>query len=226
MATGGTLPRAERVAAVCAHPDDETFALGAVLSAFAAAGATLSLVCLTHGEESTLGGGGRAGDLGAVRTSELRAAARVLGIDRPAIHAFPDGGLAETPDDDLLAAVREPLADRRADLVVVFDDTGVTGHPDHRRATWAAVSVAGDLGVPVLAWCLPLAVADALNAKFAAAFDGRRAHEVDLVVPVDRTLQLRAAMRHQSQFTGNEVFLRRLELLGDREHLRWLVRLR
>jgi len=49
------LPVIESVLAVCAHPDDESFALGAVLSAFAERGARTSVLCLTHGEASTLG---------------------------------------------------------------------------------------------------------------------------------------------------------------------------
>jgi hypothetical protein len=51
---GGGLPRLARVLAVCAHPDDESFGLGAVLAAFTGAGAESSMLCFTHGEASTL----------------------------------------------------------------------------------------------------------------------------------------------------------------------------
>jgi len=49
------LPGAISVLAVCAHPDDESFGLGATLAAFAAAGSSTALLCFTHGETSTLG---------------------------------------------------------------------------------------------------------------------------------------------------------------------------
>ena len=49
------LPAVASVLAVCAHLDDESFGLGAVLSAFADRGVRTSVLCLTHGEASTLG---------------------------------------------------------------------------------------------------------------------------------------------------------------------------
>jgi hypothetical protein len=39
---------------------------------------------------------------------------------------------------------------------------------------------------------------------------------------VDRSTQRRAAAEHASQVAPTSVLWRRLELLGDHEHLRWL----
>ena len=44
------------ILAVVAHPDDESFGLGALLARAAAAGARVGVLCLTHGEASTLHG--------------------------------------------------------------------------------------------------------------------------------------------------------------------------
>ena len=49
------LPRAGHVLAVCAHPDDESCGLGAVLAAFSGQGARVRVLCFTCGEASTLG---------------------------------------------------------------------------------------------------------------------------------------------------------------------------
>ena len=49
------LPAWHRVLVVVAHPDDESFGLGAVIDAFVAAGASVWVHCLTAGEASTLG---------------------------------------------------------------------------------------------------------------------------------------------------------------------------
>ncbi len=49
------LPGETSVLAVCAHPDDESFGLGATLAAFAAAGSSTAVLCFTHGEMSSLG---------------------------------------------------------------------------------------------------------------------------------------------------------------------------
>src|SRR5512146_1948099 len=56
MSAGRSLPSWRSVLAVCAHPDDESFGLGAVLDAFGAQGTRLAVLCLTHGESSTLHG--------------------------------------------------------------------------------------------------------------------------------------------------------------------------
>lgn len=52
----GALPAWPSVVAVVAHPDDESFGLGAILDSFARSGAAVSVLCLTHGEASTLHG--------------------------------------------------------------------------------------------------------------------------------------------------------------------------
>ena len=42
--------------AVVAHPDDESFALGALVDRFTSCGIPVTLLCFTHGEASTLHG--------------------------------------------------------------------------------------------------------------------------------------------------------------------------
>jgi len=49
-----SLPEASPVLAVCVHPDDESFGLGAAWAAFAARGTPTAVLCLTHGTASAL----------------------------------------------------------------------------------------------------------------------------------------------------------------------------
>jgi GlcNAc-PI de-N-acetylase len=91
---GGVADRGP-VLAVVAHPDDESFGLGAILAALVAAGAEVRVVCLAHGEASTLGA---THDLAAVRHRELTAAAERLGVADVVLHDFPDGRLSENRD--------------------------------------------------------------------------------------------------------------------------------
>ncbi|HET6968722.1 MAG TPA: hypothetical protein VFI44_10610, partial [Ornithinibacter sp.] len=115
------------------------------------------------------------------------------------------------------------VAAARPDGILVFDpDAGVTGHADHASASLAAIAVARVHGVPVLGWALPAHVAAALNAEYGAAFVGRPADDL-LAVPVDRARQLRAVRCHASQAVPGSVLWRRLELLGDVEHVRPLL---
>ncbi|MDC5697983.1 PIG-L family deacetylase [Intrasporangium calvum] len=214
------LPRWRSVLAVVAHPDDESFALGAVLAAFADAGARVSVLCLTRGEASTLHG--VAGDLLELRGVELAAAADVLGVDDVELLTHPDGRLSGVAVSALAAQVIDTARRVAADGLIGFDVNGVTGHPDHAQATAAALLAAEELDLPVLGWTVPEAVAQRLRDEHGAPFDGYADDEIDLVVPVERSRQLEAVACHPSQAVPGSVMWRRIELLGDREHLRRL----
>ena len=208
------------VLAVVAHPDDESFGLGAVLAGFVDAGAAVAVLCLTHGESSNLHG--VQGDLASVRAGELAGAARILGVDPVRLTDYPDGALAEVDVDDLAAHVLDLAEEVAADGLLVFDADGVTGHPDHARATLAALVAADGSGLAVLGWTVPRTVAAALNEEYGAEFTGHEPGDIDLVVTVDRTRQLAAVACHPSQAVPGSLLWRRLDLLGNIENLRWL----
>jgi LmbE family N-acetylglucosaminyl deacetylase len=204
------LPGWTSVLAVVAHPDDESFGLGAILDAFTRGGARVEVLCLTHGEASTLHGA--PGDLASLRGAELAAAADLLGVSRALLHVM------------LAAEVVAAADSAHADGLLVFDSAGVTGHPDHVAATAAGLLAAEMLDLPALGWTLPEAVAAQLNHELGAGFIGHQDGEIDLRVTVDRTRQRLASHAHVSQALPSSVLWRRLELLGDTEDLRWLRR--
>ena len=206
--------------AVVAHPDDETFGLGAIADRFAAGGASVHVLCFTHGEASTLNG--NATDLAQSRDRELRQAAAELGIATVTLLNYPDGHLAEVASGELAEHVARRAARCGAEGLLVFDDTGITGHPDHQAATRAAVRAAPAAGLPVLAWALQDTVASRLREETGGAFSGQPADRIDLCIRVNRAAQRRAALVHASQISPAAVLWRRLQLQGDCEHLRWL----
>lgn len=214
------LPNLTSLLVVCAHPDDESFGLGAVLHAFAAGGADLAVLCFTHGEASTLHG--IDGDLGTIRAAELAAASERLGVGRVTLLDHPDGALAAQPRAALVAHILELATEVGADGLLVFDHGGVTGHPDHQAATDAALVAAERRDVPVIAWAIPAHVARALNEEFGTTFVGRDESECQVALEVDRTAQLDAIDCHASQSTDNPVLRRRLELQQGTEWLRFL----
>ena len=213
------LPAWRSVLAVVAHPDDESFGLGAVLARLAPA-SRVFVLCFTHGEASSLHG--VAGDLRRVRESELRAAAEELGLDRVVLLDHADGELAAVSAETLAAEVVDAAAAAAADGLVVFDSTGVTGHPDHRAATAGACHAARRLGLPVLTWMIPDDVATALNSELGTTFVGRPRSAVDIAITVDRRRQRAAISRHASQAMPTSALWRRLELLRNTEYLRWI----
>lgn len=209
------LPTVDAALVVIAHPDDESFGLGAVLDGLVTAGAVVDVLCFTRGEASTLG---EATDLGARRKAELLAAAAKLGLRRVTLLDRPDGQLDRQPEYELDAAVEGALHD--AALLVVFEPGGVTGHPDHQAATAAGLRAAVRHSLPVLEWGVNPDVARALRCEFAAPFVALEGPgTVD--VTVDRTAQRNAIACHESQANDNPVLRRRLQLQGQHERLRY-----
>ena len=218
--TTTTLPAWKRLLVVVAHPDDESFGLGAVLSTFVDTGTEVSVICLTHGEASTLHG--VEGDLSAIRAQELAAAANELGIADVVVKDFPDGGLEHIDRQVLFSEVAALAIPRKPDGILAFDSSGVTQHPDHIRATVVASLLAGELKIGLLGWTLPQSVATALNEEFGSAMVGHDGKDIDIEISVDRIRQGRAVECHPSQLMPGAMLWRRFEMQSDKEHLRWL----
>ena len=218
---GTMLPAWPSTLVVMAHPDDESFGLGAVIDQLTVAGAAVHILCYTHGGASTLNQ--TRADLHRAREIELRQAGAELGAAGITLLDYPDGGLAGIPAAERAGHVADAAARVGATGVLVFDDTGITGHPDHRAATGAVVRAGRQAGLPVLAWTLPAAVAARLSAETGQGFSGQPPGQIDLCVRVSRQRQRRAALLHASQVSPAAVLRRRLQLLGECEHLRWLV---
>jgi LmbE family N-acetylglucosaminyl deacetylase len=199
-----------------AHPDDESFGLGALLSALASEDRAVRVLCFTHGEASTVGAHL---ELGAIRHTELEDAAQALGVGGVVLHDLPDGGLEDQAAGTLDAMIEAQL-ERGTAAIVTFEPNGVTGHPDHRAASAAALRVANDRGATLVEWGLQPKVAAQLRAmcdvRFHSIPDG--ADVLDLVV--SRLEQRKAIASHRSQLDDDPLVLRRLAIQGDIERIR------
>jgi LmbE family N-acetylglucosaminyl deacetylase len=132
------------IAAVFAHPDDETFSIGGTIATYAARGVRWDLFCATDGDAGRSSGvpiGSRA-ELGALRRNELIAAARLLGVRGEIIaRGHPDGGLAVVDPDDLVGDIVRFLRRARPDVVITFGPEGApNAHRDHRAISRAATA--------------------------------------------------------------------------------------
>lgn len=124
-----------RLAAVFAHPDDETYGAGATVALGVAGGLEPTTVLATSGGDGMIADPSlatRAG-LTQVREAESLCAAKALGISGSGYHflRFPDGGLAGVPREKLVGAIAEILEEVRPQVVVTFGPDGITGHGDH-----------------------------------------------------------------------------------------------
>jgi LmbE family N-acetylglucosaminyl deacetylase len=218
--TETSLPDWKRLLVIVAHPDDESFSLGAVLSTFIESGADVSVLCFTRGEASTLHG--IEGDLSTIRAKELEAAALELGVSDVHLRDFPDGGLQNIVVPTLLVEAAAIARLKGPDGILAFDTSGVTGRQDHIQATAVATRLATQLGVGLLGWTLPKTVASSLNDEFGTSLAGHEEADLDIAISVNRQKQRRAVERHSSQLAPGSMLWRRLELQSDREYLRWL----
>lgn len=119
------------LAAVFAHPDDESFGCAGALALAHDAGRATRLLLVTRGEAGNAEGIPDE-ELGGVREDEMRCAAGKIGLDEVTVlEGYVDGGVADAPFDQLVAEIATWLADRRPDAVITFGPHGITGHADH-----------------------------------------------------------------------------------------------
>jgi N-acetyl-1-D-myo-inositol-2-amino-2-deoxy-alpha-D-glucopyranoside deacetylase len=134
---------------VHAHPDDEAISTGGAMMKAKADGHRVVLVTGTRGEAGEIYNMDEEATrprLGEVRTKELEAATRLLGVDRLVFLDYRDSGMVGTPEnDDLRSFHQAPLSEaaarlaailreERPDVVVTYDADGTYGHPDHIKA--------------------------------------------------------------------------------------------
>lgn len=84
---------AERVLVVVAHPDDETFGMGATIARHVRQGDHVAIVCLADGVASR----GNQPATFAVRHAQFRSACKILGTEDVFIHQFADNRMDGVP---------------------------------------------------------------------------------------------------------------------------------
>jgi LmbE family N-acetylglucosaminyl deacetylase len=131
------------VLGVWAHPDDEAYLAGGLMSAAVGAGARVVCVTATRGELGTAEPGRwPPARLAPLRDAELAASLAVLGVTEHRQLGYPDGECAAVPVAEAVGRLVEIVTEVRPDTVLTFGPDGMTGHPDHRRVSaWATAAV-------------------------------------------------------------------------------------
>jgi len=163
----------QSVLLVHAHPDDEAIGTGATMAYYAAAGARVTLVTCTLGEEGEVhvpalaGLAAAEGDqLGGYRLSELAIACKALGVVDHRILGgagrYRDSGMMGLPTnqhprafwaadlDEAAGHLVEVIRQTRPQVAITYDPNGFYGHPDHiqaHRVTMRAVELAAKEGI-------------------------------------------------------------------------------
>ncbi|MCJ7432768.1 MAG: PIG-L family deacetylase [Anaerolineales bacterium] len=131
--------------AVLAHPDDESFGLGGTLALYARKDCDVYCVCATRGEAGTIDPAHMQGfdSIAELRESELRCAARHLGLKDVFFLGYRDSGMPGTEDnqhpdaqvnhsiDEVAGRVVKYIRELKPQVILTFDPIGGYKHPDH-----------------------------------------------------------------------------------------------
>lgn len=132
-----------RIGAIFAHPDDETFCVGATIAKYADAGITTDLFCATDGDAGKNSGVPVSSreQLATLRRDEARSAARILGIASIEFAGYGDGALEQLDPAVLTASIVAFIRRQKPTIVLTFGPEGApTGHRDHRAISRAATA--------------------------------------------------------------------------------------
>ncbi|RPI81804.1 MAG: PIG-L family deacetylase [Chloroflexi bacterium] len=123
----------EKLLAVFAHPDDETFRPGGTLALLAKKGVSVQVMTVTRGQAGSCGDPPvcMPEELPAVRERELNCACAALGILPPRILDYVDGSLAHSDPQQLLADILAVIKEFQPQVILSFGLDGLSGHLDH-----------------------------------------------------------------------------------------------
>lgn len=136
----------DRVVFVGAHPDDETFAAGATLSALARIGAAVHVVCITSGEAAYPPASEGSADLPSRRRLEFREACARLGVTSGVVLDLPDSDVSSHLPEATENILRIAAGVSATHLLTVW---WCDPHPDHEAVGWATRDVGERLELPV-----------------------------------------------------------------------------
>jgi LmbE family N-acetylglucosaminyl deacetylase len=139
-----------------AHPDDEAIGTGGTIAKAVKDGHRVVLVTATRGENGEYPEGflDPGETLGERRVKEMADAVEVLGIARHEFLGYRDSGMMGTPENDepssfWQADVEEAarrlatiLEEENADVLTIYDENGIYGHPDHIKVWQVGVRAA------------------------------------------------------------------------------------
>lgn len=126
------------------HPDDEAYVAGGLLQLAQNLGITTKLICLTKGAFAKN-----------VQARELEKACKILDVDELTTWDFTELQLREEKRK-WLKRLAEEIAKSKAEIIVTFDHSGITGHPDHIIVSKEVLALAAKMKKkPLLLWRVP-----------------------------------------------------------------------
>jgi LmbE family N-acetylglucosaminyl deacetylase len=194
-----------RVLVIVAHPDDIEWGMAGTVARWVAEGKTVSYVLVTRGEAGTEDPHATADAAGALRETEQRAAAAVVGVTDVTFLDWADDTVYYGPD--LRRALAREIRRLRPEVVVtaqpgLYWGGGNVNHADHRATSLATIDA-------ILDASLRLAFPDLLLDGFEPWRGVRRLYlagdpEADVAVDVSATIDKAvAALQAHASYVAN-----------------------
>lgn len=135
-----------RILGLFPHPDDEAYSSAGTLAICARGGANVTVASATRGEMGISHIGLAKGrDLAGLRSAELEASCRVLGLNRPVFLDFPDGGMWNMDEGKAVRRIHELLGALQPEVLISLGPDGVYGHRDHVACTRFALQAVNNV---------------------------------------------------------------------------------
>ncbi|MBE9531546.1 MAG: PIG-L family deacetylase, partial [Proteobacteria bacterium] len=119
---------------------------GGTIAKLVSDGAQVYLITATKGEKSRFNlSSDERGDLGEIRSAELKKAAEKLGIKEFFELNYPDGELKDVSKEELTEKIKAISSRLEADIMITFEPLGLNSHPDHMAISRAATRAFDEL---------------------------------------------------------------------------------
>jgi len=197
-----------RVLVVFAHPDDAEFTSGGTIARWVAEGQQVKYVVCTDGGKGAETDRIETADLIALRQSEQRRAAAVLGVSDIIFLKCPDGELASSKG--VSAELARLIRELRPQILLTWDPwRPYQLHADHRAAGFAvldAVMAAGNIR------CFPEQIMSGLQPHQVEEVFLFGTDQPDVWIDISNTFgrKVEAIRQHSSQLTDPDEIIRRV----------------
>lgn len=212
---------------IFAHPDDETFSSGGTIKKLTLLGHKVNLITATKGEAGEVGNPPvtTKEKLGETREKELRRAAKILGISHIYFLDLIDGTLKSLKNDVLKNKIFHILKKEKPDVIVTFDKTGASNHPDHKAVSNAVTNLFSEYKnfvnkyVKLYHTAIPRSnlkkfEKNGLSYNAFGKMKGTKDDEITTASDISKTLKtkIKALKQHKTQHQDWERFLKRTEV--------------
>jgi LmbE family N-acetylglucosaminyl deacetylase len=185
------------------HPDDEAFGPSGTLALLARTH-DVHIICVTNGAADprfhAIGGK----ELSLLRIEELKASARVLGIQHVHFLPFQDGTLSNNLYHEVAEKITTLVKQYKPSLFITYEFRGISGHLDHVAVSMIASFVYRQNRSIDAIWysCGDRNTSKLMQKYFVFFPPGFERNDVDLVVNIKSVLKqkIAAAKCHKTQY--------------------------